>query len=146
MIFGIISLLCFIAGGIFNACMDSRLDLGMKTKIYEWIKTKPDKWRRWYNSVGGNKDWNPSYPSIPFLNIWSSDYWHTCKWFMLLSWTLGVCGAVMSGWSWWVFLSAHGLHGFTFVLFYHYIIPISPAGSIKDYFIRVIKFWDNAHK
>ena len=145
MIFGILSLISFMLGGLCNALMDSRLDLGMRTKVYGYCKKKGSKWQEWYSSVGGNRRWNPSYPSIPFLNIWFSDYWHTAKWFMLFWWTMGVCFAVESEWSWWIFLSAHGLHGFTFVLFYHYLIPTEPIGTIKDYLIRIIMFWKNAH-
>ncbi len=145
MIFGMLSFLSFMAGGIFNAMMDSKSDLREKTILYNFCKKRGQKYLDWYNSVGGNARWNPSYPSIPFLNIWSGDFWHTSKWFMILSWTLGAVFANLSDWSWFVFLFGHGLHGFTFVYLYHYFFPTEPTGKFKDYLLRIVLFWKNAH-
>ena len=143
--FGILSLVCFILGGMFNAMMDSRLDLREKTRTYQWCQKRGEKYLDWYNSVGGNDRWNPSYPSIPGI-FWGGDFWHTAKWFMILSWTFGAIFANLSSWPWYIFLVAHGCHGFSFVYFYHYYIPTEPWGTFKDYLKRVFLFWVNAHK
>lgn len=143
--FGILSLLSFVMAGMFNAMMDSRLDLGNKTKTYNWCAKRGQLYIDWYNSVGGNTRWNPSYPSIPGI-FWSGDFWHTAKWFMILMWTLGAVFASLSGWPWFIFLVAHGCHGFSFVYFYHYYFPTEPWGTFKDYIVRVLLFWKNAHK
>lgn len=143
----LISYICFIFAGMFNAMMDSRLDLGMGTRTFLWCNKRGQQYIDWYYSKGGNARFNPSFPSIPFLNIWFADFWHTAKHLMLYSWTFGVMFAVLSGYDWYWFLVANGLHGFSFVYFYHYYFPTALSqGNFLDYLKRVIMFWKNAHK
>ena len=72
-----IALLFVVAAGQFDAMQTARKDLGTNTPIYAAMTDTLHQ--AWYRGDGGNARWNPAFPSIPFLGIWSADFWHTCK-------------------------------------------------------------------
>ena len=138
-----ISFLFIFLAGFFNACMDCKRD-NVTNHIGKYCNKGNKKLLDWYNGVGGNAKFNPAYPSLP--PIWySSDAWHTFKYYWILCWTFAVVFAVNSGLEWWWYLLSHFVHGLSFIYFYHYGLPTKPDGNLKHYLLRMIVFWKNAH-
>ena len=59
--------------------------------IFQKLMLEHPEWEAWYNG-GDNVKWNPSLPSIPWLNVWFADAWHTEKhhWIICFSIALGI--------------------------------------------------------
>lgn len=125
--------------------MDALQHYRRDTKLFVYCVKRGQKYYDWWYGVGGNAKWNPSYPSIPCLNIWGSDAWHSLKYFMILSWSLAVLSTSFSNLEWYWYLSCHFIHGSTFIYFHHYGLRTEPEGNFMDYLKRMLFFWKNAH-
>lgn len=130
----LIAFFFIVLAGVFDAAQTSRKDLFLSSPICNWLKS--DKLKDWY--IGGNEKYNPALPSIPFLNFWSADFWHTMKFGWIYSYAAAVATlgcTFFSGWftfpAWIIiFIIAQGLEGETFRVFYGNIFRNEPKDSI----------------
>ncbi len=89
-----------ILAGQFDGAQDARKDYGHDTPMYQgYVVDKDTVMMKWYD--GGNHEYNPSFPSVPFLNVWYADYWHTMKHGWIFCYALAIatlsCG-YFTGW------------------------------------------------
>lgn len=152
--FYFLSTIFVFLAGVFDAAQTGARDNPELTSLYRWISKfknyeKKMQWLEWYFENGGNIRWNPSLPSIPFLNIWYSGAWHTFKhcWIICLSIAIGL--AALSNLNLWqaviLAFTANFVEGTTFQLFYATIFRI----DVKFNFLQFLKernpFY-NSHK
>jgi len=84
-----ITLILFFIAGILNACMDT-LATHYSTSIFRFWKNQ-----NWVNpSLSWHDKWSSKYKFIKFLMstifVWLTDFWHLCKFLMLIFISLGV--------------------------------------------------------
>jgi hypothetical protein len=135
-----------VLAGMFDGLQTVIKDCPHNSILRKWIFAIKDIQKRkkyidWYYGEGGNKRWNPSLPSIPFIGMWYSDAWHTMKFGWIYSWAIAVAIPVchfIVGWAWFplVFIVAQGCEGNSFRYFYGIFWREKPAESfwafVKD--------------
>lgn len=72
-------------------------DLQLKDNlIYEKLMREHPEWEEWYLGVGGVNRWNPALPSIPSLNFWYGDFWHTEKHKWIICFSIAIAIQVLT--------------------------------------------------
>ncbi|MHB1050986.1 MAG: hypothetical protein ACYC09_12975 [Bacteroidota bacterium] len=144
----------FLAG-MFDGVQTVIKDCPNNSRLRKWIAGIKDEQKRtkyidWYYGVGGNKRWNPSLPSIPFIGMWYGDAWHTMKFGWIYSWaiavTILVCEYVVGWWySPMVFIIAQGIEGDTFRYSYGIWAREYPANTLWE-LIKNFNPFDNSRR
>lgn len=121
----------FVAlAGMFDGAQTARKDLYNDTPLYDW--SLRHGWERWY--IGGNAEFNPSLPSIPWFGWWSGDFWHSAKFGWIYSWSIAMACTSLASLTVWqaalVALVAQAIEGRVFILFYHNIFVNEPKESL----------------
>ncbi|MHB9140571.1 MAG: hypothetical protein ACYC25_01690 [Paludibacter sp.] len=135
----------FLAGQ-FDGFQTNIKDMKNETKLLRWIlkirdEKKRQKYLDWYyansqnGNAPGNNSWNPSLPSIPFLNFWYGDAWHTMKFGWIYSYAIAISILVchfITGWIYFPlwFIIFQGIEGQSFRLGYGIFWRINPKESV----------------
>jgi hypothetical protein len=102
---------------VFDAAQTIRKDVSREHSV-PWGWMTSDKLKDWYE--GGNDKYPPGFPTIPFR--WGADFWHTCKFGWIYSWSIALGFACISDLTVWqaaiVGIIAQGVEGTTFHIFY----------------------------
>jgi len=148
----IIAFLFIALAGLFDAAQTARRDLVHDSTLWEWMRT--DKEKAWYDALGMNEIWNPSLPSIPWLNWWNADFWHSCKFGWIAMYACAIATLAAGYFDGWVsrvivwlsaFVIAYGTEGNSFRIGYGNLFRKNPSETILEILFDINPF-KNTHK